>query len=130
MVDAVNSLLIVDGPRHFEVHRTSLSDGTGETNAIVVDLSTLSADGYGVLPNQLTVDIIQYDVSGFGSITLKYDETTDVPFADLSGSGTFVIPSGRVDTGTGGTGDILISTNTPAAGAMYTINLIGRKKYP
>lgn len=129
MSDATTLVNILDGPRHFETWMTNVSDGTGESNVVKVDRSALAPDGYGVSCSRLTVDVIEYDVSGFDYVKLSYDETTDQNIAVLKGSGTFVIPGGDASKNTGGEGDILLTTSGSTSGNSYTILLIGRKKF-
>ena len=44
MADALTSQVIVDGPRNAVLKFTNVSDGTGQTDAVLVDVSTLSSD--------------------------------------------------------------------------------------
>ncbi len=129
MADLVTNTVLNDGHRNVVVLCVSESDGTGESNAIKIDLSTLSAGRDGKLPTRLTVDWIQYDVTGYNYVLLEYDHATDAPIALLKGSGTFVFPGGKADILTTSTGDVILTTDGNADGNGYTITIGARKKY-
>ena len=59
MADALTSQVIQDGPRNAILKFTNVSDGTGQSLAVLVDVSTLSAD-------LLTDWSDQLDFSDFG----------------------------------------------------------------
>ena len=44
MADALTSQVIQDGGRTAVLKYTNISDGSGQANAVLVDVSTLSAD--------------------------------------------------------------------------------------
>ena len=48
MVDTVNSQTLLDGERLVVQKFTNISDGTGETNVVKVNVSALSANSFGV----------------------------------------------------------------------------------
>lgn len=131
MSDAVATKVLIDGPRNVIVKRTCVSDGTGEADAVFMDLSTFSA-GVGHVPLSLSIDRIEWDIKGSPAVRLQFDATTDDE-AIVLGSG-----SGAMDwTGAGGlkdprssgyTGDILITRASPASGDTYTITLYCHKK--
>lgn len=129
MTDQVVNTTILDGPTRVIVSCTSESDGTGESDAVKVDLSALSSYPDGRAPTALIVDEIDYQVSGYNYVVLEYDRGTDSEIAVLSGQGSFAFPGGKKDTGTGGTGDIVLTTDGHADGAGYTITIAARKKY-
>lgn len=103
---------------------TCLSDATGETNVVKVDKSALllgSAE-----PSALHVMSITANVQGFTSVTLAWDHTADQTIAVL-GAGSFFEDyreeGGLKSGGSGGTGDILLSSAGAGAGDSYTIVL-------
>jgi hypothetical protein len=130
MADTVSSVTIIDGRRNVIVKCLGSSDGTGESDAIKIDLSALSTNTTRRGdPTAVMVQWIEYDVQGYNSITLKYDRGTDVVIAHLKGAGVFEVPSGAEDTGTGGTGDVTLTTNGAVSGASYSLVIGAIKKY-
>ena len=70
-------------------------------------------------------------MSGFNYVTLAWDHTTDDEIAVLSGQSVIDWSSigGNVDPqSTGGTGDILLTTDGGADGSSYDITLYMRPK--
>lgn len=123
MADAVSSKVTFQGTRRYVIQLMSLSDGTGESNVLKVDKSALIGPS-GTAPTSLTVEKVEYDVSSM-RVALSFDHTVDEVFAVLQGSDCldFTSGGGYRDTGTGDTGDILLSTSGAAAGDGYNIKL-------
>ena len=130
MADTVSSQTIEDGPRNLVMKFTNVSDGTGESDVVKVDVSAL-----GVSITSLKVRKIEYNVTG-GAVRIEWDATTDVVLAYLSGYGTYYLKDTQGafnPAGTGNTGDILFTTSgfiaagasNPASG--YTITLFMTK---
>ena len=125
MADAVTSQIIVDGSRNTVVKLTNLSDGTGESAVLKVDVSALTGS-----PAAVKIEKIHYTVSGMVA-TLLWDATTDVRIVDLAGDGCFDftgfggLPN---NAGAGVTGDILLTTTGATAADSYTIILELSKK--
>lgn len=146
MADTVKVQVLLDGPRHLVVNLTNLSDGTGETNVNKVDLSATShtattaagsahiAQGKSVL-DSLSIVEAWYSIQGFEGVKLTWDHTTDstsiiMPAGD--GYLDYRDTGGLHDDGSGGTGDILLSTISAGAGAAndtYNIKLFLKKKW-
>lgn len=130
MADVVDQKTIYSGRRYHTVHRNNQSDGTGEANQTVVDISTLT-DAFGRVCDYSVVDRIEYSVWGFNYVVLKWDHTTDDEIAILSGQGVldWTEFGGKVDPkSAGGTGDILLTTDGGADGSGYDITLTIRQK--
>lgn len=125
MADAVSSSVLINGPSKYVVRLTNISDGTGESNVVKVDISTLRlADG--TPPSQISIKEIQWSIQGFSSVRLLWDQTADELIDVLSGNGyrdysPFGVLSGA---NTGGTGDILLTTAGAVNGATYDITLV------
>ena len=125
MPDVVTSQTIVNGDRNIVQHFTCLSDGTGETAAVKVDVSALGC-------TEVAVEKILYSVYGF-EVTLAWDATTDVTFAVLQGQGVldFTRFGGIPDNSAAAnrTGDIVLTTAGARAdaGDSYVITLEMRK---
>ena len=124
MVDTVSTNITNDGLRNFHVHLQGVSDGTGETAVVKVDISTLIGPNGTIAPASFSVKSIQYDVAGFSSVQLFFDATTDDQLATMSGPGFLEFDSPLKDPrSTGFTGDILLTSNNPISGAIYDIYL-------
>ncbi len=124
MADTVSSQTIIDGSKYVVQKFTNISDGTGESAVVKVDVSALS-------PAATTVSIekIWYTVTGMVA-TLLWDATTDVRIVDLSGYGELDMKDfgGLINNaGTGITGDILLTTTGHSSGDSYSIILKMRK---
>lgn len=120
MADAVSSQTIIDGARNAVMKFTNLSDGTGESAVLKVDVSALSG-----APSEVTIQRIHYCVNGMVA-TLLWDATTDVRIVELAGDGTLDFTSfGGLpnNAGAGVTGDILLTTTGASLGDSYSIIL-------
>jgi len=131
MADTVTTQIIRNGARNFSVRLTNISDGTGETTPVQkVDKSTL----VGILgkePASLSLMQAEYSIQGFEAVKLSWDQTSDVTSMVMTNSDyrDFRQQGGMHDTGTGGNGDILLTTiGTPAANDTYDITLHFKKK--
>lgn len=126
MADSTDNLVLQSGGKHHIVRLQNISDGTGESGVVKVDLSALVKSD-GTAPTKSRVKEIFWNSGGFTSIRLYWDHTTDDEIAALSGSGYLDFHSigGLLDpASTGGTGDILLTTAGAISGATYTIVLV------
>jgi hypothetical protein len=131
MADAVTSQTIFDGERMAVMKFTNLSDGTGETAVVKVDVSALSSSSFGRPCDGVTIERIHYSIGGM-TVSVLWDATTDVPALILApGQFTFDFTKIQVpnNSGSGKTGDICFTTNGAAAGDSYTIVLEMVKSY-
>lgn len=129
MADAVDSRVVQNGQRYYVVHLQNNSDGTGESAVTKVDISALTAPG-GATCTYTAIDRIVGNVWG-GEVQLLWDHTTDDEIALLSGaiSLDWSHEGGLVDPkSTGGTGDILLTTNGFGASSGYDLTLWVKKK--
>lgn len=131
MADAVTTETVFNGQRRKIFHFTNISDATGESAVTKVDISALTFGG-GQTPTYSAIDMIDYNIQGMSSVRLYWDHTTDDEIAILPagmGSIHFEALGGKVDPRTtGGTGDILLTTNGQASGGTYDITLYVRLK--
>lgn len=130
MADTVTTQVLNDGPRNYVIRLTNISDATGETNVVKVDKSTL-VGVHGTEPDSLALVSANCFIQGFEAVKLTWDHTADVTFCVLAGDGfdTFHKTNPINDTGSGGTGDILLSTvGVAAANDTYDITLHFKKK--
>ena len=133
MADTVTSQTILDGERLFIAKYTNISDGTGETGVVKVDVSTLNPNAFGYACNGVKINKIWGSVHGM-NIRILFDATTDayawlVPqntayLMDFSMFGG--LPS---NAGAGVTGDVSFTTHDASAGDSYTIVLECIKTY-
>ncbi len=120
MADAVSSQTIIDGARNVVMKFTNLSDGTGESAVVKVDVSALQG-----APSRVDIQRIHYNVTGM-VVTMLWDATTDVRIMELAGDGWFdFCHFGGLtnDAGAGVTGDISFTTTGATAGDSYSIVL-------
>ena len=116
MPNAITSQTFVDGNRVTEVKYNIVGDGSGEeTKTVLYDASTFTAQA---IDNAVTS--IEYCLVGF-SAQLYWDASTDVPLLSLAeGSESRehfnYVGSIANNSGTGKTGDILISTSGLGSG--------------
>lgn len=100
-------------------------DGSGqETDTVLLDISTLTmADGTTV-PTKVTIVDLIASLSGMNYAPLETDHTTDQLQAILP-NGLTVKPfgsyGGKVDTGTGGTGDLIITSDGAVDGSALSL---------
>ena len=127
MVDTVDTNSIFTGTRKITRKFTNISDGTGETSVVKVDISGLTGPNGVGAPTYTSIEKIEGNVQGFTSVRLHWDHTTDDEIAilgtgcyygDWRDEGCLVDPRS-----TGGTGDILLTTAGAAAGATYDITM-------
>jgi hypothetical protein len=125
MADAVDTQVVFSGARRRAIRLTNISDGTGESAVVKVDISALTGPD-GTVPTKTVVEWIEYDIQGFTSVRLDWDATTDDEIAVLSGQGIldWTAYGGLTDPqSTGATGDIVLTTAGASATATYTITL-------
>lgn len=120
MADTVSSQTLIDDARNVVMKFTNLSDGTGESAVLKVDVSALVG-----APTRVKINKVHYSVAGMVA-TLLWGATTDVRILDLQGDGCFDAREfGGLynNAGTGVTGDILLTTSGHSLNDSYTIIL-------
>jgi len=131
MADAVTSQTIFDGERMAVMKFTNISDGTGETAVVKVDVSALNANVLNQACDGVTIERIHCSISGM-SVSILWDATADVP-AFIAAPGVYTFDFTKIqlpnDAGAGVTGDIAFSTIGASADDTYTIVLEMVKSY-
>ena len=131
MADAVTSQIIFDGEREAVMKFTDISDGTGETAVLKVDVSALNPNVFGRLCDGVTLERIHASINGM-SVAVLWDATTDVPAVILA-PGMYTFKHDRIqlgnNAGAGKTGDVLFTTIGASAGDTYSIVLEKVKHY-
>jgi len=126
MANTIDSLVIQsDGT--FYVHRyLCLSDGTGMSDVVMIDKSTLTAYGTGLEPAAL--DLVKFSAQAWGtvnSVVLEWDHDTDDEIVAFGVQGLEICDGEwgplRDPRSAGGTGDIVITTNGLAANSGFQI---------
>ena len=131
MTDTVNTNVIFAGTRRRVVQLQNISDGTGESAVVKVDVSALTGPD-GTAPTQVAIDEVEWSIQGFTSVRLHFDATTDDEALVLgAGNGykNFQGVGGVQDPQSSGfTGDIMLTTAGAVSGATYDIVLSLRLK--
>ena len=128
--DTVTSKVLFAGKKLYVIKITNISDGTGESGVVKVDKSTLTGLT-GVEPAKIAVEQIKGIVDGM-TVTLSFDRTSAITIAILGGLGTCNVDldwrdvGGILDTGSGNTGDIKLTTTAHSSGDSYDLTLYCR----
>ena len=133
MADAVASQTLLDGERMAIMKFTNLSDGTGESKVLKVDVSALTASASGKACDGVTITKIHASTHGL-EVQIYWDATTDVFCWCVPQNSTYSMDFEKFggltnNAGTGVTGDVLFSTADASAGDFYTIVLEMVKSY-
>ena len=125
MADAVTSQTIIDGSRNCVMKFTNVSDGSGESAVVKVDVSALSPNAAGTSCSEVRVMRITHAIVGM-SVQLLLDATSNVLLCDLAESSNghlnFEDFGGILNNaGSGKTGDILFTTLGHSSGDTYSI---------
>ena len=123
MADAVTSQTLVDNERTAIMKFTNISDGTGESAVLKVDVSALTASASGKTCTRVTVTKIYIANHGM-EVRMLWDATADVPFFLSSPGATQTLDmtsfGGITNNGGAGvTGDIVFTTSDATAGDTY-----------
>jgi len=132
MADAVTSQIIFDGTKRAVMKFTNISDGTGETGVIKVDVSALTTFN-GAPCSGVSIERIEAVTVGMG-VDILWDATTDALCMTLGADQFFTFDFTRFsgltnNAGTGKTGDVLFTTVGATAGDKYTVVLELLKNY-
>jgi hypothetical protein len=123
MADAVTSQTLIDGERLVIMKFTNISDGTGESAVLKVDVSALAASATGAVCDRVTVTKIYISNHGM-EVRMFWDATADVPFFLSSSGATQTLDMSAFggitnNGGAGVTGDIVFSTSDASSGDTY-----------
>lgn len=131
MADAVSSQLLADGLSQAVMKFINVSDGTGESAVLKVDVSALAANQTGQPCTGVTIRRIHASVNGM-SVNILWDADTDVSaFVVGQGIYSFDLSTSPLwnNAGTGKTGDVLFTTIGASSGDTYSIILEMIKTY-
>ena len=133
MADAVTSQTILDGERLFIGKFTNISDSTGESAVVKIDVSALAASASGNACNGVKINKIWAQTIGM-SVDILWDATADLLCETIPENQFYLMDYSSFgglpnNAGTGKTGDVLFSTVGAAAGDRYTIIIEAIKTY-
>ena len=133
MADAVTSQTILDGERLFIAKFTNISDGTGETAVLKIDVSTLAPNSFNLACNGVKINKIYGSTHGM-QVRILFDATTDQFAWQLPQNSNYLMDFSSFggipnNAGAGVTGDVLFTTSDQTAGDMYSIVLECTKTY-
>lgn len=133
MADAVATQTLFDGERMAIMKFTNISDGTGESKVLKVDVSALSPSAAGGACDAVTITKIHASTHGM-EVQIYWDATTDVFCWGVPQNSQYTWDweqfGGLINNaGTGKTGDVLFSTVDASAGDFYTVVLEMTKHY-
>lgn len=131
MADAVSSQLLADGLSQAVMKFINVSDGTGESAVLKVDVSALAVNQNGQACTGVTIRRIHASVNGM-SVNILWDADTDVSaFVVAPGVYSFDLSTAPLwnNAGTGKTGDVLFTTIGASSGDTYSIILEMIKTY-
>jgi len=133
MADSPTSQILVDNQTTAVMLFTNVSDGTGESLVTKVNVANLSVNALGQTCNGVSVQKIHTACHGM-EFRLFWDATTDVIFFASAQNNQFTFDFSsfgglRNNSGTGKTGNILLSTFDQSLGDTYTLVLEMTKYY-
>lgn len=131
MADAVSSQTVFDGEREAVMSFTNVSDGTGESAVVKVDVGALNPNFLGQACNGVTLERIYVSIKGM-SVSILWDANTDVP-AFIAAPGVYGFKFDKIQlpnyAGAGKTGNVLFTTIGATTGSTYSIVLHMVKHY-
>jgi hypothetical protein len=118
-----------EGGNMFCYNVRGVFDTTDETNTVIINLSAKTGP-LGAAPSKIKIDEIWWTINGFDRVTISFDRGTDVTVDHFSGQGymDFRPYGGKIDNGSGGTGDLLLTTSGGVSGGNYSFIISGRFK--
>ena len=126
MADTVDTVVLHSSGSYYHARFVSKSDGTGESDVVKIDKSTLTGTD-GREPIALDLVEITWSVFGASHVLLEWDHSTDDEMLILSGNGYLKYgESGPLKDprSAGGTGDVLLTTSGMAANGGYVIDAL------
>lgn len=134
MVDTVNSQTLLDGERLVIQKFTNISDGTGESNVVKVNVSALAPNAQGVACTGVKINKIWSSCHGM-EVQILWQASTSLLAWMLPQNTTYHMCFGEHfggitnNAGAGKTGNITFTTSDASAGDMYSIVLECIKTY-
>ena len=133
MADTVTTQIIQDGERDCIMKFTNVSDATGESAIVKVDVSALQSNPSGIACSEVRLVRVSHAIVGM-SVQMFFNASTNVLLMELAESS-----NGHMDfqdfggipnnAGSGKDGDILFTTKDHTSGDTYSIILEMLKVY-
>ena len=126
---AAQVLIQREGGNLFTYNVRGVYGGSDETNTVIIDLST-KVGPLGAVPSKIKLEEVWWTINGFNYILLSFDRGTDVNIDYYAGQGymDYKPYGGKIDNGTGGNGNLLLSTTGGTSGGNYSFIISGRFK--
>lgn len=133
MADAVASQTLLDGERLFIAKFTNISDGTGESAVVKIDVTTLARSSFNLACNGVKINKI-YGTTHGQEVRILWDASTDVFAWQIPQNSNYLMDFSSFgglqnNGGAGVTGNVLFTTTDFTAGDMYSIVLECIKTY-
>jgi len=133
MADSVASQTLLDGERVAIMKFTNASDGTGETNVVKVNPSSLAASNAGGVCDAVTITKVTAQTHGM-EVVMKWKATTPVIIETIPQNTNYQQDFEKIgglinNAGTGKDGAITFTTLDASAGDAYTVVLEMVKHY-
>ena len=133
MADAVATQIIIDGDRNVVQKFTNVSDGTGESAVVKVDVSGLAANSHGTACTGVVIEEIWWQCIGM-KVQILWNATTNLFCIELgenqSGNHDYKTFGGLTNNaGSGVNGDVLFTTVGHTSADTYTIIMKMKKEY-
>lgn len=126
---AAQVLIQREGGNLFTYNVRGVYGGSDETNTVIIDLST-KVGPLGAVPSKIKLEEVWWTINGFNYVLLSFDRGTDVNIDYYAGQGymDYKPYGGKIDNGTGGNGNLLLSTSGGTSGGNYSFIISGRFK--
>jgi len=133
MADAVATQTLIDGDKKVVQKFTNISDGSGESAAVKVDVSSLATNSRGQACTGVVIEKIWWQCIGM-KVQILWNATTNVFCIELgenqSGNHDYTVFGGLPNNaGSGKDGDVLFTTVGHTSADTYTIIMSMRKEY-
>jgi hypothetical protein len=133
MADAVATQTLIDGDKKVVQKFTNISDGSGESAVVKVDVSSLATNSRGDACTGVVIEKIWWQCIGM-KVQILFDASTNVFCIELgenqSGNQDYTNFGGLSNnSGSGKTGDVLFTTVGHTSADTYTIIMAMRKEY-
>lgn len=119
-----------DPEKYHAVLITNIYVDTAETAVVKIDKSALVGPD-GTEPSKINIASIDWSIQGYTYIKVVWDHTSDVIPLLLTGNGSLDFEARGlnclVDSGTGETGDLCITTVGTTATSTYTMLIVVKK---
>ena len=133
MADAVATQTLLDGEKMVVQKFTNVSDGSGESEVVKVDVSALVANARGQACTGVVIEKIWWQCIGM-KVQILWNASSNVFCIELgenqSGNHDYTSFGGLINNaGSGKDGDVLFTTVGHTSADTYTIIMSMRKEY-